>query len=258
VTDGVTAPALRQRSAPQMFDAVFALARRNAWDLFVLGVLFHLPVHLFRIAGSFAGPGSFLAQLNPEEHIGTVWWSLWNTLAVAATATAACQVYADGSTSVRRVLDAMRAGGWKLLGTIAAYAIVVDGLFTLASGDAMGFAIALVFILVLVWVAPAIPVGVVEHAEPWTAMRRAVWLAQGNYWRVAVVVWVVWAATFFADGTLVNFSSEILHRAPVPRIVDVVVDGVLYPLRGLVIAVAYFDCRIRREAYDLERLMQAG
>jgi hypothetical protein len=156
---------------------------------------------------------------------------------------------------VRRVLEAMRAGGWRLFGTIIAYAIVVDGLYVLATSDAPGIFISFALMFLLPWMAPAIPAGVVERAEPWMAVRRALWLVHGNYWRVAVVVWVVWAVTYLADSTLVNFSYELLHRAPVPRIADVVVDGVLYPLRGLVIAVVYFDCRIRREAYDVERLM---
>jgi hypothetical protein len=255
VSEAVAAPALRQRSAPQMFDAIFALARRHAGVLFVLGVLFHLPVHLFRIAASFGGPGSLIARLNPELQLSTAWWSLWNTLAIAAAATAACQVYVDGNTGVRRVLEAMRAGGWRLFGTIIAYAIVVDGLYVLATSDAPGIFISFALMFLLPWMAPAIPAGVVERAEPWMAVRRALWLVHGNYWRVAVVVWVVWAVTYLADSTLVNFSYELLHRAPVPRIADVVVDGVLYPLRGLVIAVVYFDCRIRREAYDVERLM---
>ena len=241
-----------------MFDAIFALARRHAGVFFVLGVLFHLPVHLFRIAAAFGGPGSFVAGLNPELQISTVWWSLWNTLAIAAAATAACQVYVDGDTGVRRVLDAMRAGGWRLLGTIAAYAIIVDGLYALSTSDAPGILVSFLLMFVLPWMVPAIPAGVVERAEPWVAVRRALWLVQGNYWRVAVVVWVVWGVTYLADSSLVNFSYELLHRAPVPRIADVLVDGALYPLRGLVAVVVYFDCRIRREAYDVERLMQAG
>ncbi len=259
MSDVLTAPALRARSAPQLLDALFAVARGHAWDLFALGVLLHLPVHVFRVAGAFAGSGSLVWRMNPEFYIGSVWWSIWNPLAVTVTAVATCQVCLDGHTSIRRALEGMREGGWRLLGTVAAVTIILDGLFGLMSTDDPG-GILLLFIplsIAIVWCAPAIPAAAVEKVAPWTAIRRALWLVRRNFWRVALVVWIVWAVTFIADSELVNFAFSLTHRGTVSRVVDVAVDGALYPLRGIAIALVYLDCRVRREAFDLERMLRA-
>jgi len=39
-------------------------------------------------------------------------------------------------------------------------------------------------------------------------------------------------------------------------VTDFVVDGALYALRGVAIAVVYFDCRVRREGYDVQHLLE--
>jgi hypothetical protein len=265
VTGTAAAPALRPRSALQLFDASLALLRRHAWDLFALSVLFHLPVHVFRIAGSFGGRDSALARIDPEQYLGGYWWTFWNAMAVSVAAIAAAQVFTDGATSVRRALDGLRATWWQVIGTIAAVGILAAGadLLIVAPTEPqpvllLDSVVIIALIAGTVWIAPAVPAAYVEHLAPWTALRRALWLVRGNFWRTAVVVLTAWMLVSLADQQSVKLVDSLFHRPTVTRIVDLVVDGIIYAFRGVVVTVVYFDCRIRREAYDIERLMDAA
>ena len=249
-------PLLRPRSAPQLFDAIFQVARAHAWDLFVLSLLFHAPVHVFRLIAAFTSADSPIHAWLPEPNVGVLWWLTWNSLAVTACAVATGQVYRDGTTSVPRALTAMRTGGWRLLGTVAAFELAVDGPWTLASNVWPELAWALVFLAALPWCAPAIPADIVEGAAPWTAIQRAVALVHGNFWRVATCIWIVWAVTWFADIELVSTVATFVHKPAVPGVTDWMVDGALYALRGVALAVVYFDCRVRREGYDVQHLLE--
>ena len=254
---GPAAPSLlRPRSAPQLFDAIFQVARAHAWDLFVLGLMFHAPVHVFRLIGAFTSPDSLIHRWLPEPNVGVLWWLTWNSLAVTACAVATTQVYRDGTTSVPRALAAMRAGGWRLLGAVAAFELMVDGPWTLASDVWPERAWAFLFLATIPWCAPAIPAGIVESVAPWTAIRRAIALVRGNFWRVAICIWIVWAVTWFADNELVSIVATFVRKPAVPGVTDFAVDGALYALRGVAIAVVYFDCRVRSEGYDVQRLLE--
>jgi hypothetical protein len=255
---GPVAPSLlRPRSAPQLFDAIFQITRAHAWDLFALSLIFHAPVHVFRLIGAFAGPRSSLQAWLPEPRFGQIWWLTWNSLAVTACAVATCQVYRDGRTNVARALEEMRALGWQLLGTVVAFELLVDGLWVIANGPGVSaFFAGLAFATALPWCAPAIPAAVVERVAPWIAMRRALELVRRNYWRVAMCIWIVWTVTWFADDELVSLVSSFSDKPAVPGVTDFAVDGALYALRGIAIAVVYFDCRVRREGYDVQHLLE--
>lgn len=253
---GAAAPLLRPRSAPQLFDAIIQVARAHAWDLFALSLIFHAPVHLFRILGAFLDTGSPVQAWLPEPNIGVLWWLTWNSLAVSACAVATCQLYRDGSTSIAGALAAMRAGGWRFFGTVAAFEVLVDGPWLLSSDSWPAFWWAIVFFAVLPWLAPTIPAGAAEGVTPWNAVRRSLLLVRHNYWRVALCVWIVWGVTWFSDNELVGLVGSLVGKPAVPRITDFVVDGAVYALRGITIAVLYFDCRVRREGYDVEHLME--
>lgn len=257
---GVAAPAtLEPRSLPRLFDAIIGIERRHAWDLFVLGMLFHLPVHLFRIAGRFAGARSAISRLSPEAYSGALWWDIWNSLAITAGVIATCQLYEKGNTSVQDVLRGFRSGGWRLLGTVSAcilLAYAFDATFPTNVGPFLPY-VFVVLSTILAWTAPALPAATVEKAAPWTAIARALSLVRSNFWRVALTVWIVWTITNLADSTSVNAVYKMTDNSTLSGVADLAVDGFLYPLRGIALAVLYFDCRVRREAYDLEAMLSA-
>jgi hypothetical protein len=253
---GVPAPAtLEPRSLPRLFDAIVGIERRHAWDLFVLGMLFLLPVHAFRIAGQFAGAGSAVSRANPALRVGSIWWDSWSSLAMTAGVVATCQLYDSGSMSVQSVLRGMRAGGWQLLGAVVAYQALCAGFY---AGVGPASMILFLFSTALAaWTAPTIPVAAMERSTPWTGVARSLTLVRSNFWRVALAVWILWSFTYVADSASVNFVYRLTGNSTVSGVFDLALDGFLYPLRGIALAVLYFDCRVRREAYDLEAMLNA-
>ena len=256
--DASPAPAsLEPRSLPQLFDAIIGIERRQAWDLFVLGMLFHLPVHVFRIAGRFAGEDSAIFRANPELYVGVLWWESWNSLAITVGAIAACQLYERGATSVPGVLRALRAGGWRLFGAVLAFNVLCAGFDPSGELTSVHSLLYLLATALVGWCAPTIPVAIVERVAPWTAVARAFSLVRSNFWRVAPAIWMVWSITTIADSLSVNLAYQWTGNAAISGVLDLAVDGFLYPLRGVALAVLYFDCRVRREAYDLEVMLDA-
>lgn len=251
--------ALEPRSLPRLFDAIFGLERHHAWELFVVGLLLLLPVHAPRVASAFAGAGSLIARASPERYVGTPWWMLWSSLATTAGAVAVCGVYRDGRLTARGTLTQLRAGSWQLLATL----FVVELLTYVFSGAAfststgISWSVFLPSIVAFSWCLLAIPASIVEGAAPWTAVARSLYLTRHNFWRVAVTAWIVWFVTWLLDSTLVNWAFSMSGQPVVSSVVDVAVDAFLYPLRGAALAVLYFDCRVRREAYDLEAMLEA-
>jgi hypothetical protein len=107
------------------------------------------------------------------------------------------------------------------------------------------------------WTAPTIPVAAMERSTPWTGVARSLTLVRSNFWRVALAVWILWSFTYVADSASVNFVYRLTGNSTVSGVFDLALDGFLYPLRGIALAVLYFDCRVRREAYDLEAMLNA-
>ena len=264
------APALAPRSVPQLFDAIFGVARRHPWDLFALSFLAHLPVHVFRIAGALAGPSSAVAEWDPQLHVGSAWWVLWNTLAVGSCAVATTQLYLEEGTDVGRALEGLRRGGWRLVATIVVYGLLLNLADVFASvfssaepldipAREFEFGIfGLISFIALVYAAVAIPASSVERLGPVAALRRSVQLVRRNSWRTAGVVWILWLATFYADDWLRLLAERMSHSIAVPAVTDWAVDGALYPFRGIAMAILYFDCRVRNEGYDVERLLDTA
>jgi hypothetical protein len=110
--------------------------------------------------------------------------------------------------------------------------ILLDLVLTL--GSAIGF--LLLVIPGLVWLAyfslaPAIVK--FEHRDVWGSMRRSRELVRGNFWRVMWMVVGTIAVTELAVGAV----SAPFHSDALVAFIDLVADGLLQPIEGLVIVV---------------------
>lgn len=120
--------------------------------------------------------------------------------------------------------------------------VLLDLVITL--GSAIGF-VALV-IPGLLWLgyfslAPAMVK--FEHLGVWDSLRRSRELVRGNFWRVFPIV----VGTIVATELLVSAVSAPFHSHLLVAAADLVTDGLLQPIEGLVIVVVALELLELRE-----------
>jgi hypothetical protein len=146
---------------------------------------------------------------------------------------------------------------WAILAVTLLYGLAV-----------MGGSIA--FIAPGVWVfvvfSLAVPALMLENAGPIESMGRSFNLIKDHWWRTfgfylltALLVGVVSAIVggILVAVTLATLDESSVAALAVQSVVNVISQVVTTPLIAAVIAVQYFDLRIRKEAFDLQLLAQS-
>jgi hypothetical protein len=151
----------------------------------------------------------------------------------------------------------------------------------LAGSVAIGF---LIFVLVvaavgvIAWLALSYSMGmaacVVEKKSPWESMQRAAQLSNGTRGRIFVMFLLVVAlgmvvsmiayipftivvAFLTASGTNVQSASTALIVAQVLNaVVNIALQVVLTPVAWIALVLFYYDQRVRKEGFDIERMME--
>jgi hypothetical protein len=125
----------------------------------------------------------------------------------------------------------------------------------LTFGSALGF--LLLIIPGLVWLAyfslaPAITK--FEHRDVWGSMRRSREIVRGNFWPVMwMVVGTIVVTELLVEAVSVPFGSDVMVA-----LVDLMADGLLQPIEGLVIVVvALHLLELRDELPDRSELARA-
>jgi hypothetical protein len=110
--------------------------------------------------------------------------------------------------------------------------ILVD--LVISFGSALGFLLLVIPGLVwLAYVSLAPAIIKFEHRDVWGSIRRSRDLVRGNFWRVMLIVVGTITVTELAVGAVsAPFHSDALIAA-----VDLVADGLLQPIEGLVVVV---------------------
>jgi len=110
----------------------------------------------------------------------------------------------------------------------------------------------------------AIPVLLIEGTRGFKAMRRSRDLVSDRWWSVFGAIFVATIITAIITGVLesiligITFStdSQLLH-AVATAVAAIISATVLTPFTASVIAVVYFDLRVRKEGFDLELLARS-
>jgi hypothetical protein len=93
-----------------------------------------------------------------------------------------------------------------------------------------------------------------EHRGIWGSMGRARELVRGNFWRVMLTV----VGTILVTEIAVSLIGEAFHGHALVVLVDLVADGLLQPIEGLVIVVTTLALlELRGELPDQEELAAA-
>jgi hypothetical protein len=121
------------------------------------------------------------------------------------------------------------------------------------------------FLLFVVWFQFVGEVVVVERRTFFAAMGRSRELVQGSYWRVAGYAILGGAITGVATGLLAAAPAAAasqfgLHLAATTAIGDalqIVARVLVAPVEALLMALLYFDLRMRREGSDIAAMLDA-
>ena len=271
---------LRPLSAAEILDAPFAAMRRYPGPMLGFGLA----------VGVLYGGATFAWTLGLSEAISDRWGG-----DVSAVVGLVCLVFA--------ILLGVVAAGWQTALTADAalgreltggqiWAQVKPRLWTLALSSLVAIVPALVFVafvalavlihgafaalaalafIPLVWlVVPAMllaPAVVLEGASVRVAVRRALALTRGHWWRIfwfnvlaGIVMQLVSSAIVlpfqvgsfgFLTGNFLELSDTSLTATVLTAISTTLSYAIATPLFAGVIAVLYLDIRIRTEAFDL-------
>jgi hypothetical protein len=110
--------------------------------------------------------------------------------------------------------------------------ILVD--VVISFGAALGLLLVVIPGLIwLAWVSLAPALVKFEHRDVWGSIRRSRELVRGNFWRVMLIV----VGTIVVTELAVGAVSKPLHSDAIVAGVDLIADGLLQPIEGLVIVV---------------------
>ena len=213
---------------------------------------------------------------------------LINPVATAAICLAACRTMFGETITVGAAFGVFRSRALALFGLAFLqglyccwpFIVVVFIAVTIALGTGMSPAsMSLLIPLYLVGIIPcvalysryalAFPVTVVEGLPTAAAIDRSISLSEGGRWRISVgfviphvpsvmlgLSSLVLVAHFKTHSPLLAGSP--LAVAAIRGTVSLIVQLIFNPYGSIVMTLLYYDQRIRREGYDVERLMETS
>lgn len=270
--------ALRPLTFGEVLDTSFNLFKRNFKSAVTVSAVIMVPLTLLAAAASAGLAPSDLAALedpnaSPEEVLrifgsffgalgaGALLQSLGSILVQAATT----RIYSENYRGVKmNPGDALRYGVTRLPAMLGLTVLTTIGLFV-----GLIMCIAPGVWLYGVWgLAPAALIA--ESKGPVRSLGRSFELVQGTWWRVfgmlvvaqlliGVIVGAVTAPIQIATGLGAGLADPEAAFTGSALAINTVVTGiatmVTLPFAAAVVVALYYDQRVRKEGYDLERLI---
>jgi hypothetical protein len=131
--------------------------------------------------------------------------------------------------------------------------ILVD--LVISFGSALGFLLLVIPAFIwLAWFSLAPAMVKFEHRDVWGSMRRSRELVRGNFWRVMLIV----VGTITVTELAVQAVSLPVHDDAFIAGIDLIADGLLQPIEGLVVVVVALKLlEMRGELPDRAELARA-
>jgi hypothetical protein len=240
--------ALRPRTAPEIVDAAFLLARRHYLPIVTvaaLGAMLVAPSTLLRPAPTIYDYPSMPGGV----YVGwllTVYSMAVGTLARGAAVAIAVEAYLGRALTPSAALLLAARRAWPLLAAGAYYGLMLWFGAALLLVPA-GFVIARYGVLAAVVVTE-------EPRGPVEALRRTAALTAGRRWRVFVTVGIAYLVLMLLGVAAQYAGMSLSGNIKVGTLVALGVGVALSPFYSAVIAALYVDLRIVHEGLDLEVL----
>lgn len=261
------AVALRPRSATELVDAAFRLLRTCYTKLAALAAVALAPYIVLVLIVR-------VDPLDPARVLGAALLQLLClTIAEAAVVLAASEIYLEGAlhggsalaTALRRVpvVIAAQLVRYFFIGVLTMAAVFIPAMvaalaFSGARPVILGAAIVVLAILLVVYAGLStiltVPALLLERAGPVYAVQRSWRLVRGQWWHTfwaMCLAWIIYLAVF----VVLSLAISMLMTANpvVSRLLSAIVLAFAYPLIGVVTTLLYYDLRMRKEGFDLER-----
>jgi hypothetical protein len=234
---------LRVRTVSEIVDAAFALYRRDSGQYILIMAVASLPQVLIRLFLQ-GNPQSFGFTSVIFSLIGGLVSILTLTVASAAIMKFGSEVYlderADLSEAVRAVIPKLGAILWA--GFLMSILLFI-GFLVFFLGEF--YVIARFFA-----VTPAI---VLEDAAVGEAFSRSSVLSDGRKRHILNTLLLVYIIYFLLAAAVGAFTL-VTKSVVLGIIVSTGFSIIAYPILGLTALVLYYDCRIRGEGFDIERM----
>ena len=269
-----TATPLQPMSFVDILDGMFSLYRSH-FTLFlgITGVYFILVygmdlIILFTLINAMPSTTMIVALLAAFGSYAVIFW------VVAGLVYASAEVYLDRDLTSRAALQQAWRRFRSYIGSLILWSLVVGALFITVIGIPFSIYFG------VRWGIYGLPV-MCEGATARHALRRSTELVKGTWWRVfgimlaifliAIMIQFIFQTSFLmlaqVSGTEDTTLLETLRRLffPVPnqiewrsyaiqRFVTIGIAALTMPLGAIGSALLYFDLRIRKEAFDIERM----
>lgn len=223
---------------------------------------------------------------------GSIFYMLGQSVSIAATTRAVAAVYLDKAITIKEAFRSVKGRVLKVIGIYFAIFLLCGLVGALAVGSsaavfamvpAVGRALALPAVVVLLRIvagivaivfvvaaiafalryALAVQACVIEDLGVNASMTRSAVLAKGGRKRIFTVIFVcvviTWAFGALSGvlGVLLSLGAKIMVRRVVTEIVSFAVQALVAPVVTTALAVLYYDQRVRKEAFDLQFLMES-
>jgi hypothetical protein len=250
-------PVLRPLSLGEILDVSFGMYRALFTPLLMVTVATQavplvLSVYVQSAGGMLAHPWLYLGA------------SLLNVVLGAIAAAASTFIVSENYLGRRITAGEAFQRATPFIGRLVALAILTA--FVVVLGLFLLFIPGLVLIAGLILASPAMVIENLSHATD--AMGRSWALSRGHRWKLFGCLVVTFVLIFlpavalsgFAVAASTNPESQVQTISPMGLVwltIASALQVVIYPMFYCVLTVAYYDLRVRKEAFDLE-LMASG
>jgi hypothetical protein len=282
---------LRPLTTGEILDRTFFLYRSNFWlyvglasiaaGVSVLASVSRL-TYLHFMGVAVTSPNAALAGVG-FSIVGAILYFAAYSVTHAATVSAVSSIYLGEPTSMGEAFDAVRghwvryclialwqswSAGWIFVLMIAPVAVIAG----LGLRNFVGLTVSLVFLAlgslvygVIAYIrnSLAIPAAVVEDLEVRRAMRRSKQLVAGRKVRIFLLLLLLFALYCVAGALQFPFAWLLLHSRSAEHIIGQFISllvaflcsCLIGPVASIALCLFYIDERVRKEAFDIEFLM---
>ena len=243
------------RDLGEMLSETFRVYKTGFSTFFIIALIAQIPGFIFTLtAGEFlGGDAGDLSELSPLWPILVVFVQGLITLpAQGAAIISVAHQYLGRAMSIG---ESYRKALYVLLSLISSYIVffIIVGLCVFLSGFIIG--IPLLFLVLVYWFAYVQAIVIENIRGPIQPLGRSSRLVQGSWWRVfgIGIVYVIVLAVLFIGAGIPGFIIGIFNETAAV-IVLTISGSLVLPVAFIGAALVYFDLRIRKEGYTLERL----